>query len=454
MSTKKTDAGKAKPVAPKPAPKPAPAPRAKEQPDVTAKKKAKVPSYRGVLGYLTAKHKQAVDALIEVITVCLGKVPKGTEVKVYASYNRVLKTRPDPAGKEYMDVWRVYEISTFCPGPGGGGGGCSWQRGDPVCLGICAAAEHVLETHGAKPIKERKTGEVVSDVAAEARDRFKYVFSLPPADKLRHAVYYLLWQEKKRPGVTLADALDGRMSGFYGRPVREELAAAVNTLGVDGRLKLDARLEKDQAIRPLRVFELCFVGFDEDNPKTEHLVKVVQASAELFQAWMAKNGIRDYLQEDARDLASEAATGDYQAEAQAVLRGKLGEDIDLIIGGTPANMTFTLADLSIPPDRDPAEAWKEEARRAEPDASRPDADRPDAGQPDDARRREVERIEQELELAGIADYAGHQIQPHPGSGYTLTGRDRYETVEEAMTACEADALSVSQSAGADTSDGE
>ena len=64
----------------------------------------------------------------------------------------------------------------------------------------------------------------------------------------------------------------------------------------------------------------------------------------LFQAWMVKNRMRDYLQEEAVDLASQVAMGSGQDEVDAILRGKLGDDIDLIIGGTAENMTFTQAD--------------------------------------------------------------------------------------------------------------
>jgi hypothetical protein len=364
MAKKKADPPKT-PV-PKAAPKPVPK---KATPD-------KAPVYKGIRGYLSVKQKKAVDALESELRALTGPPAPDAEIKVHGMYARALPTRPFPKA-EYIDVWRVDGVSLFVPGERAGSGGVEWSGTEPECVGVLAACREVLETHGRKPVVSAKTKEVVADDHAEALGRLRFLWNLPEAAPMRQRLCYLLWLEKTKPGITLSQALGSRMRGFYLKELREEMAGDVNTLGFAGRDELEARFTGWAAHKPSRLFELHLGGYGEGD---DRLKKVVRAAPDVFHAWLARTGLREYLHEEVIDLAERLPEG----ERDEFLRRGPWPKIDLILGLKQGVTTFETQDEDgFPSSADPAEAWKRLAEAA--GSATPDARTAEAGAASDTR---------------------------------------------------------------------
>jgi hypothetical protein len=343
--------------------KPKAKPAAKSSP---TKPKKIPPQYRGMRGVRHKRQKDAVDALCSLVAV-LADPPVGAKIEVYGTYAKGRVDDGGEAGKPF-DAWQVDGLSISVENADGTGWGSDWMRAEPDHLDVLAAAEDVLRT---AHIKRKTVGDDPDDViddAGEAREVFKRLWNMPGSERMRRHECYLLWLVEKKPDLSLVDALASRPSGFYGDQLGKLLHEDAASLSGEEYGHLRDYFDVGAARPPHRVYEVKLKGSDQvtttDGVPRDPLTKRIQVqSGDLLTEWLTETGLKPHVM-TMYDVASSLAEAGHEDAAEQILRGKLGQDFDLILSKEGNRWLCTEETLRQPHDWSPAPAWIEASEHA------------------------------------------------------------------------------------------
>lgn len=383
-------------------------------------------SYKGITGKLGKKQKLAVDALETVIRETL-VLPENTRVTLKGKYDRVM-TVADENDHQVFDFWNLSSIYILVTS-NGGGHGYVWHDNDVEAGNVLLAATHVLRTYGCK-VKKVNDEEVIDD-HADAKNALQHALQLPYANTIRNYLYYLLWAEHKLKGVHLSELLATRPEGFYGRTLKEQLIPLIDSMSTDRCRTLDDVYAHARTIKPLRIFQLEFEGYDSSNSYSHHLLKKVAVMPSVLQMWLKEHDLAKFLSKSPIDLVQQEKVA---SKHDTVMRDAL--TLPVSKGGAHATIEYDKDSGKfnyglVKPGVDPAFDWVQEVNNFRVEEQK---------RLDDVYRntKEYERVEEEIAGTGESYYKNELIEAKSSGGYkTQCCEDKFRNLLDAMRAIDA-----------------